>query len=222
MDVTNRTIIVGGALIGIFLVFLVMLLAWSAPTESINRLADLSGYLDDHNNTGSKLIITFLGLIIVLLAGLVVVFEVAPPESGSIRVAKAGSGTVRIGTDEVVQQLESDLATMIQLSGVQAHVEPRGRKGFVKLDLYVTANADIAATTEEAIRRTRELLEGRMGIELDGPPHAQIHYRELRVARPATPAPSSPSSPAPAPSPSPPSAQPAHEPAEQREDAPPA
>lgn len=216
MDVTNRTIIVGGALIAIFFVLLVMLLAWYAPTESIDRLADLSGYLDDHNNNGSKLIITFLGLILVLLAGLVIVFEIAPPESGSIRVAKAGSGAVRIGSDEVVQQIENDLGTMIQLSGVQAAVEPRGRKAAVKLELYVTAEADIASTTDDAIRRARELLEGRMGIELDGPPNVKIHYRELRVAQPATPPTPSASEPAPAP----PSAQPAHESTEQREDAP--
>lgn len=216
MDVTNRTIIVGGALIGIFLVFLVMLLAWYVPDESINRLGDLSGYLDDHNNTGSKLIITLGGMILVLLAGLVIVFELAPPESGSVRAAKAGSGTVRIGTDEVVQQLEGELRGMPQLSGIEAAVAARGRKAEVKLDLYVGADADIASTTEEAVRRTRELVEGRMGVELDCAPQVQIHYRELRVARPPSPAVSS----APAPGPAASSNQPSHEPAEQREDAP--
>lgn len=220
MDVTNRTVIVGGALISIFLVLLVMLLSWGAADESIGRLSDLAGYLDDHNSTGAKLIVTLGGLIVILLLGLVMVFEIAPPESGSVRVGKVAAGETRIGTDEVTQRVEDELRGLPQLSGIQAAVFSRGRKAEIKLDLYVSADAEIAVTTEEVIRRVRELVENRMGIELDCAPKAQIHYRELHVTRPSpAPAASSASAPPIAPSSS---NEPPHEPAETREDAPPA
>ena len=215
MDVTNRTVIVGGALIGIFLVFLVILLAWSAPDQSIERLGDLSGYLDDHNSTGAKLIVTFGGLILVLLAALVIIFEVAPPETSSVRVARVGGGQARIASDEVSQRLEEELRAVPQLNGVQATVQPRGNRAGVALDLSVSADADLAATTDDALRRTRELMEGRMGIEIEGQPQANIHYRELRVARPAVPPAAKPATPTFG-------NEPAHEPTEQREEAPPA
>ena len=220
MDVTNRTVIVGGALIAIFLVLLVILLSWGAPDQSIERLGDLAGYLDDHNSNGAKLIVTLGGLILILLLGLVMVFEIAPPENGSVRVGKVAAGETRIGTDEVTQRVEDELRGLPQLSGIQAAVFARGRKAEIKLDLYVSADADLAVTTEEVVRRVRELVENRMGLELDCAPKAQIHYRELHVSRPS-PAPAASSVSAPPRTPST-ASEPPHEPAEKREDAPPA
>lgn len=184
MDLTNRVLAVGVSLLGIFVVLVVILLAWGAPDESIGRIADLAGYLDDHNSTGAKLIVTFGGLIFVLLATIVIILEVAPPETGSVKVVKVGSGNASIGTDEIGQRLEEELRAVPQLAGVQATVVSRGRKAEVQLDLYVSSDADLTTTTEEACRRARELVEQRMGVELDCQPKARLHYRELQVARP--------------------------------------
>ena len=193
MDLTNRTLIIGGALIWIFLVLVVILLAWGAPDESIERLGDLAGYLDDHNSTPAKLIVTFGGLIFIMLAAIVIVFEVAPPDTGSVRVRRVGAGQASIATEEIVQRLEEELRNVSHLTGVQAKVLARGRKAEVQLDLSVGSDADLTATSEEACRIARELVEQRMGVELDCSPKAQIHYRELRVARPAGPPPGTPS-----------------------------
>jgi hypothetical protein len=181
MDLTNRILAVGVALLWIFLILVVILLAWGAPDQSIDRIADLAGYLEDHNSTGAKLVVTFGGLVLVLLGVIVVLLEVAPPETGDVAVASVGSGDVRIGTDEISQRLQEELRVVPHVSGIQATVVGRGRKAEVKLDLYVSPEADLAATTDEACRRARELLEGRMGVELDSPPKALVHYRELEV-----------------------------------------
>lgn len=183
MDLTNRILIVSVALLWIFVIFIVILLAWGAPDQSIERLGDLTGYLEDHNTTGAKLIITFGGLILALLAVVVIIFEVAPPETGSLRVAKIGTGEARIGTDEIGHRLEEELRALPQVNQVQVSVLARGQKAEVNLDLHVTAEADLAATTEEACRRARQLIEERMGVALMRPPQAQLHYRELRVAQ---------------------------------------
>jgi hypothetical protein len=191
MDETNRVLAVGVALVWIFLCLLVILMAWGAPDQSIERIGDLAGYLDDHNDTPAKLIITFGGLILALLGALVIVFEVAPPETGSLKVTNVGSGSASIGTDELTQRLEEELRQHPSISEVQAVVRGRGKKAEVKLDLYVAPEADLASTSEEACRMTRSLVEGRMGVQLAQEPTAEIHYRELRVgaARPASPLP---------------------------------
>ena len=51
MDQTNRVLIVGAALLWIFALLVIILLAWGSPDESIEQLADLAGYLEDHNDT---------------------------------------------------------------------------------------------------------------------------------------------------------------------------
>lgn len=184
MDITNRVLAVGVSLLWIFIVLVIILLAWGAPDQSIERVADLAGYMEDHNTTGAKLIVTFGGLIFVLLGVIVIILEVTPPETGSVRVAKVGSGQARIGTNEVSLRLEEELRAMPQVSQVQATVLARGQKAEVRLDLHVASDADLTATSEEACRRARTLIEERMGVQLSSVPQAQIHYRELRVARP--------------------------------------
>lgn len=183
-DLTNRIMTVGVAFLWIFLILVVILLAWGAPDQSIERLNDLAGYLDDHNNTSAKLIITFGGLVLILLATIVIIFEVAPPEGGSLKV-QTGTGDARISTEEVVLRLEEVLRTMPNLAEVQAKVQSRGEKADVTLTLHVAADADLASMSEEACRRARALLEERMGVVLVRPPQAELHYRELQVGHQA-------------------------------------
>lgn len=189
MDLTNRVLIIGGALLWIFLVMVVILLAWGAPDESIRRLDDLAGFMADHNDSAAKLIITFGGLILALLAVIVIIFEVAPPQAGSLKVERIGAGEVRIGTDEIAHRLEEELRALPQISQIQANVLARGQKAEVNLDLHVGAEADLAATVEEACRRARATVEERIGVALAGPPQVRLHYRELRVARGQKPSP---------------------------------
>ena len=182
-DLTNRILIVGVALLSIFLIFLVILLAWGAPDESISWAFDLANYLEDHNTTEAKLIITFGGVILMLLAALIIIFEVVPPEANALSVAKAGSGDVQISTEEVVRRLEDELQLLPQVNQARATIVGRGKKAEVHLNLHVTADADLAATADEASQRARALMEDRMGLELARPPQTEIQYRELRVGQ---------------------------------------
>jgi hypothetical protein len=188
MDVTNRVLIIGASLLWIFIIFVIILLAWGAPDDSIIRIQDLGGYLEDHNNNAAKLIITFGGLIFALLALMIIIIELAPEQTGQLAVARVGSGDARIGTDEIALRVEEELRAVPQLAQVQATVIGRGQKAEVRLDLQVGPQADLALVAEEACHRAQQLVEGRMGVALTGPPKADLHYRELQVARPETPA----------------------------------
>jgi hypothetical protein len=231
MDETNRVFIVGVSLIWIFIVLLVVLLAWGAPDQSIERLGDLAGYLDDHNTKATQLIITFGGLILVLLAALVILFEIVPPRSSTLRVDKIGSGEGRIGSDEVAHRLEHEVRAIPQVRQVTATVAGRGEKAEVSLELHVAPESDLAQTAEEACRIARQLVEERMGVALARPPLAKLHYRELQLAPSAAvastapgPAPSAPAARSPfeppAPSTPPTSAEPSHETEVRQEDRP--
>ena len=207
MDLTNRVLIVCGALTWIFLVMVVILLAWGAPDQSIDKLQDLATYVADHDDTPAKLIVTFGGLILIMLALIVIISEVAPAEGGTLKMERVGGATASISTEEVALRLEEELQTFPQLRQVQASVKSRGQKAEIKLELHVSAEAELTSTAEEACRRARQLLEERMGVALAGPPEAQLHYQELKVGRSRKSSPSTPSE-----SPSPASTSPPEEP----------
>jgi hypothetical protein len=179
MDVTNRVAAITLSLLVIFVAFLVLLLTWGAPDESIARMSDFAGFLEDHNDTAGQFVVTFLALIFMLLGLTVIIFEMAPPETGSVKVGQVGAGEARIGTDEIGERLEEELRTVPRLREVQASVSSRGARADIKLDLYVDAQADVATTANQAIERTREIVERRMGVELDRPPKAAVHFREF-------------------------------------------
>lgn len=185
MDLTNRILIIGAALLWIFILLLIVLLTWGAPDQSIERIADLARYLEDHNTNATKVIITLGSAILALLAAIIIIAEVAPPEGTSLKVTTAGPGEARIPTEEVAHLIESELRQMPDLEDVQATVRARGDKAEVNLDLHVGPEADLAATVEAACNRASELLAHRIGVAMTRPPSAQLHYRELRVARSA-------------------------------------
>lgn len=180
-DLTNRIMSVAFAFFFMFAIFIVILLVWTSPEESISRIRDLAGYLDDHNTTEAKLIITFGGIILILLATLLVIFELVSPESNTLVIQQAGSGAVEISAEEVVLRVEEELRASPQIDQVQATIVGRGKKAEVSLSLHVAPEANLATTVEEACKRVTELLEGQMGIALAKPPSAEVHYRELHV-----------------------------------------
>ncbi len=180
-DLTNRIMAVAFAFFFMFAIFLVILLVWTSPEESINKIRDLANYLDDKNTTEAKLIITFGGVILILLATLLVIFELVSPESNTLVVQQVGSGVAEISTEEVVLRVEEELRAVPQIDQVQATIVGRGKKAEVSLSLHVAPEANLADTVDVACQRATELIEGQMGIALAKPPSAEVHYRELRV-----------------------------------------
>jgi hypothetical protein len=183
MDETNRVAAIFLSLLLMSCALLVILLAWGAPDESIKRIADLASYLNDHNTNATQLLVTFGALIFVLLGAMVIIVELAPPQGGSVKIAKVGSGDARIGTDEIARRLEEELRAVPRLRSVEATVSSRGSRAGVKLDLVVDTEADVAEAAGQAIQRARDIVETRMGVELDAPPRAEVHYGEEAASK---------------------------------------
>lgn len=197
-DLTNRIMAVAFAFLWIFAIFVIILLVWSAPDESIGRIRDLAGYLDDHNNTEAQLIITFGGVILMLLAVLLVIFELVPPEGGDLKIQQSVSGDTVINAEDVVRMVEEALREVPYIEDAEAKIVGRGKKADVHLDLHVAPEANLASTADAASQRVTEILQAQMGIGLAKAPTAEVHYRELQVAGTAiAPSPPAPTNPAP-------------------------
>lgn len=185
MDAANRVFIVGAALVWIFLVLVVVLLAWGAPENSIDALGDFVEYLDDHTDNLSRLILTLGGVILILLAVIVVIAEVTPPSTAAVKVGSVKAGSALITTQEIEARLQEELLTLTHVTEAAAKVIGRGRGVELDLHLHVDPESNLAETAEAACQRARELVAGRMGLALLQEPRAHLHYRELRLARPA-------------------------------------
>ena len=92
MNETNRTAIILLAAAWIVLMAVVIFAAWAADVDTIERLDDFVQYLDDHRTNASRLILTLGALVLIVLALLLIIVELAPEEeTREIRVEQAGA-----------------------------------------------------------------------------------------------------------------------------------
>src|SRR5512142_1789025 len=82
----NRFFIVLLALLAVFAVAVVMMLAWGAPDRSIERVADLADWLARHNDRETKLIVTLGGAVVVLVMAMVIIIELTPSPTQRMRI----------------------------------------------------------------------------------------------------------------------------------------
>jgi hypothetical protein len=123
-------------------------------------------------------LITFGALIVFLLGLVVIIFEIMPPQTGSVKVTKVGSGDVRIDTSEVERRLHEELRSVPRLRAVEARVSARNSRADVRLRLSVDNEADVAVTASAAVDRARALVEERLGLELESPPRADVRFTD--------------------------------------------
>ena len=187
LEQTNRFLVVLGALIVVFAALLAVLFAWGAPDETINRIADFSGYLRRHNDRETKTIISLAAAVVILLMLTVIVIEMTPSPTQKMRVRSMKSGEAVITTSQIAQRINADVTQIPHIAECAATVAARGKKVEVVLDLHVDAGANLSQTADEACRRAHTLVEQQLGIEMATIPRARLHYRELRLSGEATP-----------------------------------
>lgn len=219
MNETNRMAIILAAAAWIVLMAVVIFITWSAHAGAVDRLGDMVEFMERHRDeAGSRLIITLGALVLIVLALLLIVIELAPDEDErEIRVEQAGATTI-IPAEPLRQRLEQALTAMGQVSGATARVFSRDRGVGMKLDLTVTPDANIAAVTQEASRVVVDTLQADLGLPVAGPPSVRIAFGPPKAApvassivRPPTP-PEQPTSVFPEAEPPPPAAQRTDEP----------
>ena len=176
MNAANRLLIVLGSLVFIALVVAVIMLAWAAAAESIERMGDLVQYMDDHDNTTSKMVITLGGAILILGALIVILLELAPPAPATVAVGGVEAGRAVLSTDAIARRLEELLTDVADVVGARAKVVGKGKAVDVNLVLHVDPGADVAAVADEACRVVQDALSQQMRVALSRPPRVRLHY----------------------------------------------
>lgn len=186
MNVFNRVLIfvlllaIAGAAVAI------AVLAWTIPDDSIDWLRDAVNWMDEHNQDTEKAILTAIAVATALIVLVVLLLEVWPRSKKTVTVRDLQGSAAVISTGAIAQRLEEAIRQVPHVSDVKASVEAR-RKGIeVAMDLHVDADANLAEVTDSAAEAAREVLTNRMHVALARPPHARLHYRELRLRRAGT------------------------------------
>jgi hypothetical protein len=187
MDLANRLIIVLGALLLMFAVALVILFTWAAAPDSVDRLFDFAEFLDDHSeDNGSRVIVTLGGLVVALLALVVVIAELTPPQAGQVPVRDVRAGDALLSTNAIAQRLQQELSAVPHITQIKSTVTARGKAVEVDLELHVDPDTNLALTSEEACRAVENLLGNQLSVEMARPPRLNIRYSELRLPEAAT------------------------------------
>ena len=181
MNETNRTAIILLAALWIVLMAVVIFVAWAADVETVGRLDDFVSYLDDHRNNASRLILTLGALVLIVLALLVIIVELAPEEEArEIRVEQAGATTI-VPAEPLRLRLEEALTAIPQVTTARARVFSRDKGVGMKLDLTVTPGANIGEVTQEASRVVVETFQTDLGLPVSAPPTVHITFGPSKV-----------------------------------------
>lgn len=188
MNETNRMGIIVAAALWIVLMAVVIFLAWTADAEVVEALDDFAGYLDDHRDNASRLIVTLGALVLIVLALLLIIVELAPEdESREIRVEQAGATTI-VPAEPLRLRLEEALVGMAEVTAARARVFSHDKGVGMKLDLTVTRESNVALVTQEASRVVVETLQADLGLPVTAPPIVRIMFGPPKVqAAPSEP-----------------------------------
>lgn len=184
MNEINRSALIGLAALVIILMGVVIFVAWAADTEAIGRLQDFVQFLDDHTDNASKLILSLGALVLIVLALLVIIAEVAPEsEGGEIRIQREGATTI-VPAQALQERLERAFLAQPYISAARAEVASRGQGILATVHLTVSADTNAAFATKEAARVVGETLADQLGLPVAGPPIVHLSYAPLSAAGP--------------------------------------
>ncbi len=200
MNEANRTAIILLAALWIVAMAVVIFVTWAADAEAVERLQDFVQYLDDHRDDASRLILTLGALVLIVLALLLIIVELAPEEeTREIRVEQAGATTI-VPAEPLRLRLEQALTAITQVTEARARVYSHDKGIGMKLDLTVTPGTNVAIITQEAARVVAETIQADLGIPVTAPPTVRITFGPPKepepvassITQPPTPEPPSP------------------------------
>ena len=159
----------------------IVIVAWTIPQESIDGLRDAVDWLQKHNQDTEKALLTAIGALLALLALVVVLLELLPKSGTEVKVSDLKIGDAVLSTAAITQRVEEAVQRVPHVAAVRAAVKAKRKGVKVALDLHVDPEANLAAVTDEACQAATDVLTNRVHVTLQEPPHARLHYRELRL-----------------------------------------
>ena len=167
-------VLVGAALI--VLMALAIFLTWSADTDVIDRIGDLSEYLDKHNDGAGKLIVTLGALVVAVLALLLVIVELAPEdEERELRLKQGGAVTI-VPAIALRQRLEEALLSHPQITAAQARVSTADKGIAASLSVTIVPSTNVATLSQDAVRIVVDTIQTDLGLPVHGVPSVRVTF----------------------------------------------
>jgi hypothetical protein len=185
MNVLNRV------LVSVFLLALaaaatsVAVLAWAAPAAAIDGLRDTADWLDRNDDTASKAALTAVAAGTALPALFLLLLEARRPSRGGVRVADVKGGEATLSPEALDQRIQEAVSAVPDVVEARAVSRVRRKGVELALDLHVGPDANLAAVADAALQAARDLLTGRLHVQVAGQPRVRLHYKELRLGRAA-------------------------------------
>ncbi|HWO93282.1 MAG TPA: alkaline shock response membrane anchor protein AmaP [Dehalococcoidia bacterium] len=179
MQFFNRALITVLSVLLAVALFALVIVIWADPEGGVDRLGDLTSYLDERTDDDLARALISLGAGTVgLLLLMLVVAEVAPAGTDRIRLSQAADGVTELSATSVNRRLESNLRRLPDVDEARAHVRAHQRGVSVRLELWLNPHANLAAASDEACRLVKEDLEERVGVPLVSAPNVYLRYSE--------------------------------------------
>lgn len=175
MNEVNRVGIVLMSAAVIVLAAAVILLAWTEYARIVDVFGDFVEYLDVHQDTAARIIITLGALTIAVIATLVIVVELSPQEDQRELRLEHGGATTIVSADALQFDIEEALLTLPAVTGARVHVAPYRGKIAVGLELTVVPETNVAVISQEATAVLAHRLQ-ETGLPLSQAPRLHITF----------------------------------------------
>ena len=114
---------------------------------------------------GQLALLAALASLAVLLAFLVLVFELRPPENeGTVRVRTADGSDISIARNAILQRVQFAVDRLDDVVQVEPVISGKGDGLVVHLDVTTSPYVDVPMKTEEIRAVAREMVEKQMGL----------------------------------------------------------
>jgi len=182
MNVLNRVLVCVLLLALAAAAAAVAALAWAAPAASIDGLRDAVDWLDRNDDAASRAVLTAIAAGAGLPALVLLLFELRPPSRAAVRVVDVKGGEASLSPDALDQRIEEAVRAVPDVAEARALTRVRRQGVELALDLHVGPDANLATVADAALEAARDLLTGRLHVEVAGQPRVRLHYKELRLA----------------------------------------
>jgi hypothetical protein len=114
---------------------------------------------------GQQALLAALAALAVLVAFLVLVFELRPPENeGTVRVRTADGSDISIARNAILQRVQFAVDRLDDVVQVEPVISGKGDGLVVHLDVTTSPYVDVPMKTEEIRAVAREMVEKQMGL----------------------------------------------------------
>jgi hypothetical protein len=176
MNIVNRLIIVLEIVVLVAFAAMVIVLAWAYGPETVHKLGSFVTYLDNHDTTVPKIVITLGAAFVILLAVAFLVLEVAPRGGRTVAVLDVGTGTAVISTAAVSRRLERIVGDLPEVEASRAKVAAKRKGVSVAMQVMVEPRSDLSTTATEVARVVEDTITNQMKLVLEAPVRLQLYY----------------------------------------------